>query len=574
MGLIYESKYETIDKNMSDCQMGARKKKGCRYNIFILNGIIHEVLKSKKNKPITIGVYDYSQMFDSITLKEAICDMFDVGVKDDNLALLYKANEEIFMAVKTQSGLTDRQTLEDIVLQGDTFGSLLASVQVDAIGKDSVKAGLGYKYKEKLTVGFLGLVDDIICITEAGYKAQEMNAFINIKTAEKNLQFGNAKCKSLLVGKSTNNVINSKLMVDSWESKYVTEEDDIKLEEKFEGLVELGQTEEQTYLGFVISSKGNNMVNINHVKKKSIGIMRKIFSRLDSSNLKKYYFESAIILLNAMLRPSILYSCEAYYGLKETELRQLERIEESFLRQVIKTSAKCPITQLYLEFGHIPARFYVKKAKLLFLKDILQQSEDSMIRQFFMLQLDQPSKGDWASSCVSDLKDLDISLSFEEISQISKQKFTKILNEKIKQSALSYLTSKQNIKGGDIIYSNLEISEYLSPMNNLSMSDKRRMFQIRNMMVDIPSNFSKLNENMKCVCNDLETMKHIYDCEILNGETKPKIKYEKIYNGEIEEQIEVFRKFEENLEKREKLKNPPRDPSICDLLVSVENSFG
>ena len=181
MGLIYESKYETIDKNMSDCQMGARKKKGCRYNIFILNGIIHEVLKSKKNKPVTIGVYDYSQMFDSITLKEAICDMFDVGVKDDNLALLYKANEEIFMAVKTQSGLTDRQTLEDIVLQGDTFGSLLASVQVDAIGKDSVKAGLGYKYKEKLTVGFLGLVDDIICITEAGYKAQEMNAFINIK---------------------------------------------------------------------------------------------------------------------------------------------------------------------------------------------------------------------------------------------------------------------------------------------------------------------------------------------------------------------------------------------------------
>ena len=45
MVLIYESKYETIDKNMSDCQMGARKKKGCRYNIFILNGIIHEVLK-------------------------------------------------------------------------------------------------------------------------------------------------------------------------------------------------------------------------------------------------------------------------------------------------------------------------------------------------------------------------------------------------------------------------------------------------------------------------------------------------------------------------------------------------
>ena len=104
---------------------------------------------------------------------------------------------------------------------------------------------------------------------------------------------------------------------------------------------------------------------------------------------------------------------------------------------------------------------------------------------------------------------------------------------------LLYLTRKQNIKGGDIIYSDLE-----TKWKN------------------------------ECVCSELETMKHNYVCETLNGETKPKTKYEKIYNGEIEEQIEVFRKFEENLEKREKLKNPPRDPSICDLLVSVENSFG
>ena len=117
MGLLYESKYSTVDKNMSDCQMGGRKKKGCRYNIFILNGIIHEVLRSTKHKPVLLQVYDYSQMFDSIDLKEAISDMFDVGVKDDHLSLLYEANSEIYMAVKTQNGLTHRQTLKDIVLQ-------------------------------------------------------------------------------------------------------------------------------------------------------------------------------------------------------------------------------------------------------------------------------------------------------------------------------------------------------------------------------------------------------------------------------------------------------------------------
>ena len=38
MRLIYNTKYPTIDKNMSDCQMGGRKKKGCKSNIWIING--------------------------------------------------------------------------------------------------------------------------------------------------------------------------------------------------------------------------------------------------------------------------------------------------------------------------------------------------------------------------------------------------------------------------------------------------------------------------------------------------------------------------------------------------------
>ena len=43
MRLIYNTKYSKIDQNISDCQMGAGKGKGCKNNIFIINGIIHEV---------------------------------------------------------------------------------------------------------------------------------------------------------------------------------------------------------------------------------------------------------------------------------------------------------------------------------------------------------------------------------------------------------------------------------------------------------------------------------------------------------------------------------------------------
>ena len=67
-----------------------------------------------------------------------------------------------------------------------------------------------------------------------------------------------------------------------------------------------------------------------------------------------------------MLRSSILYAAETYYNLKETELRALERIEENFLRQLLKTSEGCPIAQLYLEVGHKPTRFEIFRMRLYF----------------------------------------------------------------------------------------------------------------------------------------------------------------------------------------------------------------
>jgi hypothetical protein len=125
------------------------------------------------------------------------------------------------------------------------------------------------------------------------------------------------------------------------------------------------------------------MVNINHMKKKSRGIIRKIFSKLESLHLKQYYFECAIVFMNTMLRSSILYACETYYNLKECEIRQLERIEEEFMRKLLKTSKGCPIVQMYAELGQIPARFEIVKLRLLFLKYILNQNPDSLIYNFF-----------------------------------------------------------------------------------------------------------------------------------------------------------------------------------------------
>ena len=194
---------------------------------------------------------------------------------------------------------------------------------------------------------------DIIGVTDSGFKAQQMNVLFNVKTAEKRLQFGEKKCKSMLIS-NKNEVLNSPLMVDKWVVKHVENPASGKsdLVETYEGLVQIEKTKTYKYPGFMISRRGDNLVNI--MKNKSIWIIRKIMNRLNGLSLKQYYFECALIF-------SILYALETYYNLKETEVRQIDRIEECFLRKILKTTKGCPIAQMYLETGHVTARLEIKK---------------------------------------------------------------------------------------------------------------------------------------------------------------------------------------------------------------------
>jgi hypothetical protein len=59
--------------------------------------------------------------------------------------------------------------------------------------------------------------------------------------------------------------------------------------------------------------------------------------------------------------------------------------------------------------------------RLLYLKKILHEDEESQLLKFFLLQLEFPTKGDWASTILVDLKELGISKSLEEIKLMKKQ---------------------------------------------------------------------------------------------------------------------------------------------------------
>ena len=129
-----------------------------------------------------------------------------------------------------------------------------------------------------------------------------------------------------------------------------------------------------------------------------------------------------------------------------------------------------------------------------------------------------------------------------------------MIKERIKQISLEYLMEKRGKKGREIEYSCLEMSEYLLPFNNnLTIEEKCEIFAIRNRMVNIPFNYSS-NCEYKCECGEREDMNHIYQCELYNEKDSPIMPYEQIFNGNMKQQIYVYKKFKQNLERREQLK--------------------
>ena len=73
---------------MTYSNIGARRKKGCRNHIWIINNINYEHSRSVKLAQLVLQSWDFSQMFDSMVLDTTISDLYDHGADDDLLVLL------------------------------------------------------------------------------------------------------------------------------------------------------------------------------------------------------------------------------------------------------------------------------------------------------------------------------------------------------------------------------------------------------------------------------------------------------------------------------------------------------
>ena len=134
-------------------------------------------------------------------VEECINDIYEAGLDNDKLAILYKENQNAACAVKVNDVLSKRFNMKNIVMQGTVFGSLMCTATMDKLGKLSYNnEDLLYKYRGVVDVPILGMVDDILSIQKCS-KSGKANVNINSFIEAKKLKFSEAKCARIPVGR-------------------------------------------------------------------------------------------------------------------------------------------------------------------------------------------------------------------------------------------------------------------------------------------------------------------------------------------------------------------------------------
>ena len=105
---------------MSDSNVGGRHGRGIRDHLFILNGVIHEHIIT--NEALSIQILDFMSCFESMWQEEKINDLFNAGITNDKLALLYEINKTNEIAVQAPSGLSSVKTVEKNCLPRESLG--------------------------------------------------------------------------------------------------------------------------------------------------------------------------------------------------------------------------------------------------------------------------------------------------------------------------------------------------------------------------------------------------------------------------------------------------------------------
>ena len=370
--------------------------------MFVLHSILSDVTATTKKEAVDINVLDLKQTFDAEEVPNVLNALYEAGIKYDMLAMLNAANELVQFAVNTPNGMTEIRSISNKIMQGDVMAPLMSSNFVDVnIVRSAVKSGNIYMYTEKVPFPPLIMQDDTITISAYVIKTQDMNTMINTCANIMGLQFGSEKCVKMHIGKKHNPEKCGKGRVDSWKEVVIKNKngEDILFDHQ-NNKVDMKTVGKKKYLGQIISNDLKNEKNLKDKTNKSVGNVNKIITTLQERLFGIYNFKAAMLMRDGILMSALLNNAETWNNITKKNTLNLEK-PDTMLQQKL-FDIKSSKVFYYLELGILPGKYVIMKKRLKFLKYILDEPMETMIRKVFEEQRKETQKGDFINQVSND----------------------------------------------------------------------------------------------------------------------------------------------------------------------------
>ena len=176
------------------------------------------------------------------------------------------------------------------------------------------------------------------------------------------------------------------------------------------------------------------------------------------------------------------------------------------------------------------------RKRLMYLWKLLHVDKSELIFRIYRSQKNAPNAGDWVKLVDNDKKVLNLDMSDEEIEEISKNKFKKIVETKIDIFALQQLNAlkSKHSKSQYLQSSSFKTAGYLID-DRFSKSESQLLFKLRSKTLNVKQNFENQHSNNLCETCMLfpETQSHLLQCP----EIAPKLKLINLQGSDVEEKF-------------------------------------
>ena len=220
-----------------------------------------------------------------------------------------------------------------------------------------------YKGDQNIPIGVRGMVDDTIGISNCGTEAISLNSTINAFIQSQRLTLSEEKSVVVHIGR-----------------KHKTKLPCPTLKVHNSNMKEAKSTK---YLGNLVTSHGGVRDTVEDRRSKGWGKVATIKGILSEVDLGNHRVQVGLILRKAILVNSLLFTAEAWSGVREADLVRLEQVDLALLRSLVSGHSKCATEFAHLETGTLKLRHILTQNRLMYHHHILQQEETETIRQIY-----------------------------------------------------------------------------------------------------------------------------------------------------------------------------------------------